>query len=353
MLPVWALDDSAQSPERNIFIMVSTFIVFVATTALGGFETAGQRYSQYVDAETAVVKRPEGPGWSDPFGDGVWRTSWFYSSLLIIKAKDGSLYDKIRTEHGVDESLATKFLAYFRDNCTGSDQWSLPKNPTQKFSGDQLAPLLYLLASVNAYGSDTAKPVAKDILKRLIDIDKRHGAISDSRQGQIGDNQRYAIDIVCRMYDIDYLRGFRRDLCKFEFSTALALNNRLAQLPWQDLATLDAYSVFNALGLVSEACIKWGKSDEDVDTWRKNYRVHADKKWGPSFQIVSGRSFDPMDIEQYYTSYISSDKDNDIIMAQRPAKYISGEFHPDHDAGPNKWLVLDYVILKGFQLLWQ
>lgn len=314
---------------------------------------ATQRYAQYIDQESAVVKRPEGAGWSDPFGDGVWRSSWFYSSLLIIKGKDTTAFQQICNDHGITEGLVGGFLSYFRDNCAGTDGWMLPKNPSQKFSGDQLAPLLYLSASANAFGADEAKGAAQAILQKLIDLDRRHGAISDTHQGQIRDNQRYAIDIVCRMYGIDYLRGIRRDACKLAFSTALALNNQLAQLPWQDLATRDDYSVFNALGLVSEACIKWGKDDEDVDTWRKNYRVHADRGWGPAFRITSGRSFSLSDIDEYASTYITRDQDNDIILAQRPAKYLSGEFAPDTNPGPNKWLVLDYVILKGLQLLWQ
>jgi hypothetical protein len=332
---------------------MTSIVLGLAAVLASTAQVEPQKYAQYIDADSAVIKRPEGTGWSDPFGDGVWRSSWFYSSLLIIKAKDKPTYDVVALAHGVDETLVAKFLTYFRDNCTGGDEWVLPKHPSQKFSGDQLSPLLYLLASVNAYGDATAKAAAKDILERLIDLDKRRGALSDSHQGQIGDNQRYAIDIACRMYGIDYLKGFRRDSCKFQFSAALALNNRLAQLPWQDLSTLDAYSVFNALGLVNEACIKWGKSDEDVDAWRKNYRVHADKGWGPAFRIVAGRSLNPSDIDAYRAAYMTRNRDNDIIMAQRPAKYISGDFAPDTTAGPDKWLVLDYVILKGLQLLWQ
>jgi hypothetical protein len=312
-----------------------------------------QQYAQYIDQESAVVKRPEGSGWSDPFGDGVWRSSWFYSSLLIIKAKDAATFQHICGAHGLTESLITRFLSYFRDNCAGVDEWTLPKNPSQKFSGDQLAPLLYLSASVSAFGVDEAKNAAKTVLQKLIDLDRRHGALSDTHQGQIRDNQRYAIDIACRMCGINYLQGFRRDRCKFEFSIAMAANNWMAQLPWQDLATQDDYSVFNALGLVSEACVKWGKDDEDVDTWRKNYRLHADKGWGPAFRITSGRSFSVSDIDIYASAYITRDRDNDIIMAQRPAKYLSGEFKPDSTPGPNKWLVLDYVVLKGLQLLWQ
>jgi hypothetical protein len=155
------------------------------------------------------------------------------------------------------------------------------------------------------------------------------------------------------MYGIDYLHGPRRDICKLAFSTALSLNNLLAQMPLRDLATQDAYSVFNALGLVSGACVKWGKGDKDVDVWRKNYRVHADKGWGPAFRITSGRSCSAMDVDGYRTAYITRDLDNDIIIAQRPAKYLSGEFSVDTTPGQGKWLLLDYVVLKALQLLWQ
>lgn len=33
-----------------------------------------QSYSQYIDEESAVVKRPEGEGYDDPYSDGVWRS---------------------------------------------------------------------------------------------------------------------------------------------------------------------------------------------------------------------------------------------------------------------------------------
>src|SRR3954447_16487219 len=87
---------------------------------------ADQKYSQYVDRESAVVKRPEGSGWSDPFGDGVWRSSWFYSSLLAVKGKDPATFTRICAGHGLDESLIAQFLTYFRDNCAGDDEWTLP-----------------------------------------------------------------------------------------------------------------------------------------------------------------------------------------------------------------------------------
>src|SRR3990170_290310 len=113
-----------------------------------------QQYSRYIDQESAVVKRPEGPGWSDPFGDGVWRSSWFYGSLLIISAKDRPLYENIRDTHGVTIEDGREFLLKFRELNRGGHQWRLPKNATQKFSRDQLTPLLFFLAACKSYDSE-------------------------------------------------------------------------------------------------------------------------------------------------------------------------------------------------------
>lgn len=311
-----------------------------------------QRFSQYIDNESGVVKKPEGSGWDDAFGDGVWRSSWFYSSMLIIKSRDRAAFDKLCNDHEISEQLVERFLRYFRDHNTNADGWSLPKNPTQLFSGDQLAPLLFLITSVNAHGSSEANAIAIDLLNGLVELDRRHGVLSDSHQGQIRDNQRFAIDIACRMFGIEYLRGARRDLAKFAFSAALGLNTVIAQTEWPQLATHDAYAVFNSIGLVSASCIKWGKDDEDVDSWRKNFRVHADKGWGPAFRIVAGRSISADEVEKYESTYITRDHDNDIVMAQRPAKYLSGEFPPADQESANRWLVIDYMVLKGLQLLW-
>lgn len=333
--------------------MASLICLLTSALLSGAGQPADQQFSQYIDGETGVVKRPEGEGWSDPYGDGVWRSSWFYGSLLVISNKDPGAYERLKKEHGVEIAQAEKFLRYFRDHCTSGDEWTIPKNPDQKFSGDQLAPFLYLLACVNAYGSDGAKEVARDVLNRLIDLDKRKGAVSNSHQGTLRDNQRYVIDVVCRMYDVDYISGLKRDIFKHEFSIALKANNIMAQLPWEKLAKMDDYSVFNALGLVSVTCVKWGKDDDDVDGWRANYKLHADKGWGPAFRIVAGRSLEDSVIEAYYTAHITRDQDNDIIMAQRPHKYLNNEFTPDQKGGPGQWLVLDYVILKSLRLLWQ
>src|SRR5690242_16994549 len=75
-----------------------------------------QRYAQYIDAESAVVKRPEGEGWDDPFGDGVWRSSWFYACLLAIHAKDRPIFDRLEREHGVKLDQVDRFLRYFADH---------------------------------------------------------------------------------------------------------------------------------------------------------------------------------------------------------------------------------------------
>ena len=80
-----------------------------------------QKYSQYIDNESGVVKKPEGPDWDDPFGDGVWRTSWFYSSLLVMKAKDQKTFEQVCQDHELSEELVERFFRYFRDHCAGDD----------------------------------------------------------------------------------------------------------------------------------------------------------------------------------------------------------------------------------------
>lgn len=72
----------------------SLLAIAIAISASFGAQPSPQQYSQYIDGQTGVVKRPEGEGWTDPYGDGVWRSSWFYASLLVIRAKDpGSTTD--------------------------------------------------------------------------------------------------------------------------------------------------------------------------------------------------------------------------------------------------------------------
>jgi hypothetical protein len=328
--------------------MLVSMYVLAPILFIGEARADAQRCSQYIDAESGVVKRPEREGWTDPYGDGVWRSSWFYASLLVIRAKDPGVYDRLRTEHGVSTDQAGLFLAYFRDHCTGGDEWKLPKNDSQKFSRDQLAPLLYLLACVHAYAPEH-ETVAKDIVTRLIALDKSEGAVSDSPQGKVRDNLRYCIDVVAHLYGVHYVSGAMRGLYKVEFGAALKADSLLVQVPADRLATMDDYSVFNSLALVTLQGVAWGKDDGDVKDWRANYRQHADKGWGPAFRIVSGRSIDDASINNYYTMRMGRSQDNDIILAQRPSKYLKGIFPPTS----GDWLVLDYVILKGLRLAWQ
>ena len=165
-----------------------------------------QQYAQYVDSETYVIKRPESNGvdWGDPLGDGVWRSSWFYASLIVIRALDAVTYAKIKSEHNVDVSMAGKFLEYFRDHCISNDGWQLPKT-TQEFSRDQLVPLLYLLAAVVQHAPEL-KATGLDILKSLTNLEEQGKGVSDSSKGTIGRNIAYMIDLLCddARYDLNY-----------------------------------------------------------------------------------------------------------------------------------------------------
>lgn len=318
-----------------------------------------QKYSQYIDAESAVVKRPEGEGWSDPFGDGVWRSSWFYASLLIIQANDADEYARLQSEHGVDTALAGKFLTYFRDHCLGDHGWRLPKNESQKFSRDQLVPLLYLLEAVARYAPDH-KGVGKDILMSLGRLEEHGRNLSDSPSSRIGRNIGYIIDVLWRKYQIEEQyktddlwnmlgEGTRRGHYKQMFSLALKAHQLTGWIELSGLEASDAYSVFNALGAVSLQCLAWGKDDGDVKNWRANFKVHADDGWGPAFKLVAGRPVTDTEIEPYRTAYVTRAQDNDIIMAQRPRKIRDGGYDL---LVSGEWLVLDYVVLRALALLW-
>lgn len=331
-----------------------------------------QQYAQYVDSETGVIKRPESVGvdWGDPFGDGVWRSAWFYASLIVIRALDAASYAKIKSEHGVDVSLAGQFLDYFQNHCTSNDGWQLPKT-NQVFSRDQLVPLLYLLAAVAHHAPDF-KDTGQNILKSLINLEEKGKGVSDSLKGTIGRNIGYMIDVLCDedRYDIAYrtsdmtvwlisgignvtaARANRRGAYKTLFGLALQAHSLTGWLQTGDLDVSDEYSVFNAIGAVSLQCIAWGKDDGDVKDWRSNFRIHADNNWGPAFQLVAGRSVSNTDIEEYATAHVTRDLDNDIVMAQRPDKIQDGTLTSKLKGGPGQWLTLDYVILKALRLLW-
>lgn len=341
-------------------------------------------YRRYVDEESAVVKRPEGDGWSDPFGDGVWRSSWFYASLLVIRALDAAAYARLRAEHQVDAALAGRFLTYFRDHCIGDDEWRLPKHPTQVFSRDQLVPLLYLLAAVSAYAPEF-KAVGGDILRSLGRLEERGRGVSPEHKGRIGRNIGYLIDVlsdeprynmIYRTSDLSFWRTTalfnekeaktnRRAFYKAVFSLALKAENLGEQFddslrdgvmfgkPVTVDHLVDEYSQFNTLGAVSLQCIAWGAGDQDVQEWRANYGVHADDGWGPAFKLVAGRSISDAEVEAYRTAHVTRGQDNDIIMAQRPRTIRNGGFDLSLSGGPGEWLALDYVVLKALALLWR
>lgn len=330
-----------------------------------------QKFGQYIDTETGVVKRPE--AWNDLFGDGVWRSSWFYASLLIIQKEDDNTYKRLQTEHKVDASMAGKFLKYFRDHSISDHDWKLPKNDSQKFSRDQLVPLLYLLAAVAKYAPEY-KDIGRDILKSLGKLEEHGRGVSDSANGSIGRNIGYMVDVLSdsNRYDIIYrtndmnvwrvTAGFNEKKAKENRRTAykeafsLALKAHKISGDWEQISGLeasDSYSVFNALGATSLQCIAWGKNNGDVTEWRSNFKVHADAGWGPAFKLVVNRKVNDAEIEEYYTAHVTSDQDNDIIMAQRPRKIRDGILHPLQKGGDGQWLVIDYVVLKALDLLWK
>jgi hypothetical protein len=335
-------------------VKVAALAIPVVYAAVTGYPQviAGQKYAQYIDAETKVVRAPHGFA----TGDDAWRSSWFYASLLLIHAKDVDLYNQLQRDHGLDVGDVKKYLTYFRDKCTGGDAWKRATTLEATFSRDQLSPLLYLLCCIKQLRMSDCEPLAKDILNDLVRLVKQRGAVSNTAAGAVDGNMRYVIDVVCRKYGIEYLTGNVRALYKRHFGLALKAHSLIVQLPVEELATMDDYSVFNALGLVTLQCLAWGKDDENVKKWRANYRQHADKGWGPAFRITSGRSQSTDEVKAYAHAFIIREDDNDIVMAQRPVKYLQEKF-PQAQLRRNgvsgEWLVLDYIILRGLELAWK
>jgi hypothetical protein len=332
---------------------------------------SNQRYDQYFDPETGVIMRPPESAGFEPYGDGVWRSSWFYASLIVLAAKDASTYQKLQQEHGLDVTMSETFLRYFRDHSISNNGWSVPK-ADQKFSRDQLVPLLYLLGAVAAY-QPALKSIGTDIMKSLSKLEEDGKPLSNSPQGKIGRNIGYMIDVLAdnARYGINYrtsdlpaylvpclgnincAKGNRRKVYKKMFGWAIQAHQLAGWVQGTTgLEVSDEYSVFNALGAGSLQCIAWGKDDSDVKEWRAHFKMFADDGWGPAFRLVAGRSVTDADIDVYYTSYMTRDLDNDIIIAQRPGKIKNGEFQPGLLPGPDRWLLLDYVILKGLRALW-
>lgn len=319
------------------------------------------KIGDYIDTATGVVMNP----FENPFGDSVWRSSWLYSSLLVIRGKAPAVYNDIADDHGLDVASATTFLKTFAEHGTGNDGWTVIGS-TQKFSTDQLSPLLYLLQCVKVFGTSADQAAATEILKSLLELERTGKPLSDSPSGKIRPNLGYVIDVLCDhdRYDLTYrttdlpiflipclgniecARKKRRGAYKEAFSVALT-----AQAIGADLGQ-DEFSFFNSVALVTLQSLAWGPGDQDVKQWRENFHHMADKGGGPAFQIASGAPPVNPTVESFKTSTTCRDVDNDVVMSQRPSKFLSGTYpNPSCGASP-RTAALDYVILKGLELAW-
>jgi hypothetical protein len=323
--------------------------------------SVSMKVGDYIDPATGVVRNP----FENPFGDSVWRSSWFYSSLMIIKARAPSVYSDIASTHGLDVASATTFLKTFADHATGSGGWTVIGS-TQKFSTDQLAPLLYLLESARAFGTSDDLAAATTILQSLLDLERVGTPLSDSPSGKIRPNLGYVIDVLCdqQRFDLTYhttdlpiflipclgniecARKNRRGAYKEAFSVALT-----AQAVGASVGQ-DEFSFFNSIALVTLQALAWGPGDQDVKKWRENFHHMADKGGGPAFQIASGAMPANPGVDSFKTATTCRDVDNDVVMSQRPSKFQDGTFpNPSCGSSP-RTAALDYVILKALELSW-
>ena len=159
------------------------------------------KIGDYIDPATGVVMNP----FENPFGDSVWRSSWLYSSLLVIKGKAPAVHDDIAHAHGLDVASATMFLRSFAEHGIGDDGWTVIGS-AQKFSTDQLSPLLYLLECARVFGTADDQGAATAILKSLLGLERVGKPLSDSPSGKIRSNLGYVIDVLCdhERYDLTY-----------------------------------------------------------------------------------------------------------------------------------------------------
>jgi hypothetical protein len=244
------------------------------------------KVGDYIDPTTGVVMNP----FEDPWGDSVWRSSWLYSSLLVIKAKAPSTYGEIALIHNLDVASATTFLKSFAEHGTGDDGWTV-LGSTQKFSTDQLAPLLYLLECTKRFGTADGQAPATAILMSLLELERVGKPLSDSHSGHILPNFGYVIDVLCdqarydltyrttdlpvflvRCFgDIDCARKKRRDAYKDAFSAALTFQAIGADQGQDETA------FFNALALITLQALVWSPGDDNVKTWRENFHRMANK----------------------------------------------------------------------------
>lgn len=319
------------------------------------------KIGDYIDAATGVVTNP----FENPFGDSVWRSSWLYGSLLVIHGNAPAIYNEIAHDHGLDVATATTFLKYFADHGIGNSGWTVIGS-TQKFSTDQLAPLLYLLECARVFGASDAQAAAKAILESLLELERVGKPLSDSPSGKIRSNIGYVIDVLCDSdrYDLTYrttdlpvflvpclgnikcARKRRRGAYKEAFSVALT-----AQAIGADLGQ-DEFSFFNSVALVTLQALAWGHGDQDVKRWRENFHHMAEKKGGPAFQIASGVMQANPAVDSLKTATTCREVDNDVVMSQRPSKFRDGIFPSPNCTTSPQTAALDYVILKGLELAW-
>jgi hypothetical protein len=331
-------------------------------------------WGDYVERRTGLVTKPT--SWSDIHGDSVWRSSWLYASLLVIREKDPALYKELRDKHGLDLKYLQSYLDTCLDKVCGDNGWHVPGSD-QKFSRDQLAPMLYMFAAIAVYEHDSAiKTKARKVLLRLNDLEKDGTPLSSSGSGKIGDNLRYVICVLAdkdrfdfnyktaamekwlvpAFGDLDKAKANRRAYYKTTFTAGLEAQ-RLGSLnyPKQISGVFDETTFFNAIALVTAQSIVWGANDHDVKRWRNTFDHAAKAKFGPGFRLASGADVSKKDLALYREATICRRQDNDIVMAQRAKKYIDNEFPSCRVCDGKKpdqvrHIALDFVILQGLNL---
>ncbi len=286
--------------------------------------------------------------------------------MLVLRGKNPGLFNSVCALHNLDGNAPATFLTYFAANGTGDQGWRVVGS-SQQFSGDQFAPLLYLLECVAAFGTTAERTACDTIMGSLLQLERTGTPLSNSTSGKILPNLGYIIDVLCDsarynmtydttdmdvflvpcLGDINCARAGRRAAYKEAFSVALQAQ-AVAAANGQD-----EFSFFNAIALVTLQAIAWGAGDSDVQSWRNNFAHFGQSGDGPAFQIAAGLPVSDASIDSYKTLMVCSEVDNDVIMAQRPSLYVKGTYpSPPCQNSANRTVAMDYLILEALMAAW-
>ena len=286
-------------------------------------KTDVKEWHKYIDSYGSVLDNPREPG------DSCFHSSYLYASECVFDEN----IDKVE-----------KFLVYFSEHCLKHDRLiGHPNMYTDKvdkslaFSRDQLSPLLLLLAVVHKY-QPQLKPYCKKILQKIVDLDHDKGNIAGGhRNGDVNNNLRYIISILCEAYGVGYGRAkgetwFSKTLAAYELAWRQPLGNWLKP-SWKPRP----YTINNNANLLTVRKLLLNSNRH-----RSNFRWFG-KNWyhGIGYKIIAGLPFNQSEI----SAYISKKSIYMGLFMDRGIESVSDEegYH----------VCFDYWHLEALRRIWK